>query len=70
MTTTYRSKSGDVLDEVVKNYYGTLKGRTLEQVLDANPGLADNGPFLPDGIRIVLPDIETPIQEASIRLWD
>ena len=70
MTATYLSKSGDVVDEIVKSYYGTLKGRMVEQVLDSNPGLADYGPILPYGVSIVLPDIQTPVQEASIRLWD
>lgn len=70
MTITYLSKSGDVLDEIVRKYYGATKGRVVERVLEANLGLADHGPILPSGVSIVLPEMETPAQETSLNLWD
>lgn len=44
----------------------------VERVLAANPGLADAGPYLPVGTRLVLPlDVETQAQPRTvIRLWD
>jgi len=66
---TYRTKDGDILDDVVFRYYGTLKG-TVEAVLEANPNLADLGPVLPVGVTITLPDMKGPVAEQPVRLWD
>ncbi len=67
--TQYRSKDGDVVDEVAFRYYGTLIG-TVEAVLEANPGLADHGPVLSGGILITLPKIQGPVAQEPVRLWD
>lgn len=52
--TVLRSVDGDVLDGMVWRHYGRVPG-AVEQVLDANPGLADLGPALPPGTKIRLP---------------
>jgi phage tail protein X len=43
----------------------------VEQVLDANPGLADYGSRLPAGVLIHLPDIGAQVEDAAVvQLWD
>lgn len=43
----------------------------IEQVLRANPNLADHGPFLPRGTRVVFPTSATaPTTTPMINLWD
>lgn len=64
----YRTKEGDVLDAVCWQYYGR-RDDTTEQVLAANPGLAQHGPVLPSGLLITLP-VLTSSPAPSIRLWD
>ena len=71
MATTYRTREGDVLDELCWRHYGRQSG-AVEAVLAANPGLSDLGPIYPSGVLIALPDLapaaaETP---APVRLWD
>lgn len=70
MSQTYRTSDGDTVDYIAWKYYGTQDGRVVEQVLDANPGLADNGPVLSAGIMVELPDIELEAVEQVVRLWD
>ncbi|WP_430735370.1 tail protein X [Halodesulfovibrio aestuarii] len=64
----YRTKQGDVLDAVVFKYYEGQPG-AIEQVMDANRGLAKYGPVLPAGLAIVLPDLPKPSQKESVTLW-
>lgn len=46
----------------------------VEKVLDANPGLAALGPFLPVGTKVKIPLDEVPAETAAaetvVRLWD
>ena len=70
MTTEYVTKAGDLADEIAWNYYGTRDGLVVEQLLDANPGLADRGPVLPAGVTVVLPDFTLPATEQQVKLWD
>lgn len=65
----YRSEAGDVIDRVVWRHYGRQNDRLVERVVDANPGLADFGPSLPEGIRVALPEFPEPGSTASVRLW-
>ncbi len=69
MAQIYRCKDGDVLDWICVKHYGR---HGLEvQVLEANPGLADQGPVLTAGEEITLPDLpETNEQQQTINLWD
>ncbi|CAG2144354.1 hypothetical protein LMG31506_02988 [Cupriavidus yeoncheonensis] len=71
MATEYVTSDGDMADAIAWNYYGTRDGRTVELLLDANPGLADYGPVLPAGVTITLPDLATPATTTKgVKLWD
>lgn len=70
MAQQYKSREGDTVDYIAWRHYGTTEGRTVEQVLDANPGLADHGPLLPAGVTVTLPDLEAPAKVNGVRLWD
>lgn len=67
--TTYVTKDGDTVDFVVFKYYGHTGQKAVEQVLAANPGLADRGPILPHSVRIELPDLTPPPAQKGVRLW-
>lgn len=66
----YRTKDGDVLDQLCAKHYRDAPYR-VEDVLTANPGLASHGPVMASGLLITLPVVEE-ITEArpTIRLWD
>ena len=68
MATTCRTSDGDLLDTICHNYYGHLSG-TVEAVLLANQGLADEPQPYRAGVVIALPDLATPAQE-QVTLWD
>lgn len=68
MATTCRTSDGDLLDTICHNYYGHLSG-TVEAVLDANQGLADEAQPYRAGVLIVLPDMPAPTEEL-VMLWD
>jgi len=65
---TYRTKDGDRLDRICYRHYERVD--VLEQVLDANPGLAELGPIYAAGVAIVLPRIDPPVARTVVRLWD
>lgn len=66
----YRTSDGDVLDMICWEYYGRVEG-TVEAVLKANPGLADQGATFPAGVKIELPDLSDAVAETkTLRLWD
>lgn len=66
----YRTKDGDVLDKICRDYYGS-NPHSVEAVYDANPGLAWLGPVLPSGVLITLPNADdTRPAPATVRLWD
>lgn len=57
MPTYTTQQDGERLDLICWRWYGTLSGRVLERVLDANPGLAARNPAaLPSGTVISMPD--------------
>lgn len=61
---------GDTLDALCWRHYGRTAG-VVEAVLEANPGLADLGPILPHGQRVVLPEQAPQPQRLDlINLWD
>jgi len=68
----YRTKDGDMLDVICRNYYGD-DHRYVEAVLEANSELAGLGPKLPSGLIIELPDFDkgelVENQKDKIRLW-
>lgn len=69
--TTYLTRQGQTVDLVCWDFYRRTEGVT-ELVLAANPGLADLGPVLPLGTRILMPDLPVPQPEARklVSLWD
>lgn len=69
MSITYRTIDGDMLDDLCWRHYGRQSG-AVEPVLEANPGLADQGPIYPSGLLITLPDLPPPQTRAPVRLWD
>lgn len=64
----YRTKPGDMLDAVCHDYYGPRAG-ALELVLQANPGLAQLGPVMPENTVIELPPLPKQ-QEHRVVLWE
>lgn len=68
MATTCRTSDGDVLDTLCQHYYGHLSG-TVEAVLQANPGLADEAQPYRAGLLIQFPDLPVASVE-TIMLWD
>ncbi|WJM94707.1 tail protein X [Pseudomonas defluvii] len=68
MATICRTSDGDLLDTLCQNYYGHLNG-SVEAVLDANQGLADEPQPFRAGVLIRLPELQT-VTEEVIQLWD
>jgi phage tail protein X len=66
MSETIRTVDGDRLDRICWEHYGSLEGRIVERVLDANPGISSIVEFSA-GMKIFLPDIEPVKLERS--LW-
>ncbi|MDR8014115.1 tail protein X [Ectopseudomonas guguanensis] len=67
---TIRTVQGDTVDAIVWRYYGRTAG-LVERVLDANPGLADLGPVLPNGTLINLPAAAPQAEQSQmVNLWD
>jgi phage tail protein X len=64
----YVTRAGDVLDNICYQHYGETSG-VVEKVLEANRGLAQRGPVLGTGIRILLPAIESDQTQDVVRLW-
>jgi len=69
MARQYRTRDGDTLDWIVWRVYGRQDGRIVERVLADNRHLADQGPILPAGLVISLPEISSPAATESVRLW-
>ena len=68
MATTCRTSNGDLLDTLCHQFYGHLNG-SVEAVLAANQGLADEPQPFRAGVLIVLPDLPVGT-EAALQLWD
>ena len=66
----YVTRQNDLLDDVVFRYYGDTDRRIVEDVLEANRGIADYGPELPAGLTITLPERAPAAAETLTRLWD
>ena len=68
---TYKTRDGDVLDQIIWRQYGVVNSAMVLQVFDANPSLSNLDAVLPAGIEILLPDIQQPAAETtSVSLWD
>lgn len=71
MSQTYQTRQGDVLDEIAFRFYGTLDGRTVERLLEANPGLSEHPTRLPAGLLIDLVELPRPAAGTKVvKLWD
>lgn len=71
MMTQYRTKDGDVIDQICFEHYGQTADVT-EAVMKLNAHLLAYGDHLPSGLIVQLPAVEiqeTP-QSDSINLWD
>lgn len=65
----YTTIQGEMLDAICRKIYGGESGY-VEQVLEANPGLAALSHRLPMGTRINLPDLVRAEQSQSVvALW-
>ncbi|AOP41948.1 tail protein X [Edwardsiella piscicida] len=64
-----RAHQYDTVDALCWRHYGRTQG-VIEQVLQANPGLAEYGPFLPHGLQVELPDITASTTVQTVQLWD
>jgi phage tail protein X len=65
-----RAQQGDTVDAICWRYYGRTAG-VVEQVLDANPGLAALGPVLPMGSLITMPEAAAQAEQRQVvNLWD
>ncbi|MEB2854077.1 tail protein X [Pseudomonas atacamensis] len=70
MAVTIRSQQSDTVDALCWRHYGRTAGVT-EAVLDANPGLADFGATLPQGIIVKMPEVTglAPMRQI-LNLWN
>lgn len=59
MSATYTTtRDGERLDLICHRWYGSLDGRVVERVLDANPGLAARDPArLPARTTLIMPPL-------------
>jgi len=64
----YRTREGDMLDEIRLKYYRTAVG-TVEQVLAVNRELAEYAAVLPSAVVIELPEIQIQTADVEVRLW-
>ncbi|RON97135.1 phage tail protein [Pseudomonas fluorescens] len=69
MTVNIRAQQNDTVDALCWRHYGRTAGVT-EAVLDANPGLADHGPTLPQGLLVQMPEAQAAAQRQVVNLWD
>ncbi|WP_247996809.1 tail protein X [Brucella tritici] len=70
MGRVYTTIQGEMVDAICRKIYGDESGY-VEQVLEANPGLAALPHRLPVGTRIALPDIDVASDSQSVvALWD
>ena len=68
MSIQYKTREGDILDDLCYRIYGKQVPGQIEAVLLANQNLADIALTLPAGVIITFPDLSTQ-EVATIRLW-
>lgn len=70
MPVAVRANQNDTVDALCWRFYGRTAGVT-EAVLEANPGLADHGPLLPQGLVVYMPEAQASApQRQMVNLWD
>lgn len=68
MRTVY-AHQGETLDALLYRVVGATAGIT-EQVLELNPGLADQGPILAEGTAVLIPEAPPQTRRIeTIQLW-
>jgi phage tail protein X len=66
---TYRTQEGDQVDLIAFRRFGSSSG-FAEAILDANPGLAAYGDFLPPNLIVKIPVPVVEPTKSVTRLWD
>ncbi|MEO0682862.1 MAG: tail protein X [Pseudomonadota bacterium] len=66
---TYVTSALDTADLICWRVFGQT-GALTEALLELNPGLAAQGPQLPAGLTLELPDAPEDQARAPLRLWD
>jgi phage tail protein X len=70
MAVIVRAHQNDTVDALCWRHYGRTAGVT-EAVFEANLGLADHGPILPQGLAVQMPEAQTAApQRQMVNLWD
>lgn len=64
------AKQGETVDLMVWRHYGRIWPGLVEAVLRDNPGIADIGPVLPTGTRLVMQDYQPPRRSRMTRIYD
>lgn len=59
----------DTVDLICYRYYGYTAGVT-EAVLEANPGLAEQGPTIAMGAHVRLPEVPAQPAKQTVQLWN
>lgn len=59
----------DRLDRVASEIYGTEQGGTVEALMKANPGLADNALRVPAGTILAVPEFVDTSALDVVRPW-
>ncbi len=64
------AQQNDTVDAICWRHLGATAG-VVEQTLDLNPGLADQGVVLAHGTPVTLPDaVPAQAERKTVRLWD
>ncbi|MCT4575069.1 MAG: tail protein X [Alphaproteobacteria bacterium] len=65
----YITKDNDCLDHICWKHYGKTDGKIVEQVLEENRHLKNEGALLKAGLKITLPEIKEKPNNQKIKLW-
>lgn len=68
MSTTIITQQGDILDALCSQHYGYVVG-AMEPVLETTPWLTEFAGWLPAGLVIQLPELQTSPQKDIVRIW-
>lgn len=69
MPSQIRTQQNDSVDALCWRHYGRTPG-AVEAVLKANPGLAQRGVILAQGILVAMPDLPPTQVQPTVQLWD
>lgn len=69
MAQQIRTHQAETVDALCWRHYGRTLG-TVEAVLQSNPGLARHGLVLPQGLLVLMPDLQAPPKKTTVTLWD